>query len=104
MMFVGKMKSFLTKKRKSAKQSLLARLRWRMLLYPNSLCAKVLLYLRGNLLDIVPNCNISATWQSIMYGLELLKKSFKELEMSQHNWIPRQISLKVVTRCGRLRI
>ena len=77
MMFVGKMKSFLTKKRKSAKQALLAGLRWRMLLYPNSLCAKVLLYLRGNLPDIVPNCNISATWRSIMYGLELLKNHSK---------------------------
>ena len=79
MMFVGKMKSFLTKKRKSAKQALLARLRWRMLMYPNSLCAKVLLYLRGNLLDIVPNCNIFATWRSIMYGLELLKKIIQRI-------------------------
>ncbi|KAG2578479.1 hypothetical protein PVAP13_6NG214003 [Panicum virgatum] len=60
-------------------------------------------------MDIVFGGNISQTWRSIMYGLELLKKGIIQriggaLRYSGDNWIPREISLKVVTRCGRPRI
>ena len=54
-------------------QALLARHGWRLLLYPDSLCAKLLkakYYPRGNLLPTVFGGNISQTWRSIMYGLE----------------------------------
>ena len=58
-------------------QALLAKQAWRLLVYPNSLCAKVLkakYYPNGHILDIVFPQATSVNWQGIMHGLELLKK------------------------------
>jgi hypothetical protein len=58
-------------------QALLARQAWRLLHFPESLCARVLkakYYPAGNLLDTAFIQNTSQSWQGVMHGLELLKK------------------------------
>jgi hypothetical protein len=58
-------------------QALLARQAWRLLMKPNSLCARVLkakYYPNGALHDTVFTANASSTWQGVQHGLELLKK------------------------------
>ena len=58
-------------------QALLARQAWRLIAYPDSLCAQVLkarYYPAERLEDTVFSGNSSQTWQSIVHGLELLKK------------------------------
>ena len=57
-------------------QALLARQAWRLIQYPESLCAQVLrakYYPNGEITDTVFSGNASSTWQAIEYGLELLK-------------------------------
>ena len=58
-------------------QALLARQAWRLLVNTKSLCARVLkahYYPNGKLEDMAFSTNASQTWQSIIHGLELLKK------------------------------
>jgi hypothetical protein len=58
-------------------QALLARQAWRLIMFPDSLCAKELkarYYPNGDLTDTVFTGNPSSTWTAIAYGLELLKK------------------------------
>jgi hypothetical protein len=58
-------------------QAFLARQAWRLLEYPDSLCARLLksrYYPSGELTDTVFNQNTSPCWQGIAYGLELLKQ------------------------------
>ena len=68
-------------------QALLAKQAWRLLVFPDSLCAKVMkakYYPHGHLLDTVFPQVTSTTWQGIMHGLELLKKvSFGELSIAR---------------------
>jgi hypothetical protein len=57
-------------------QALLARQAWRLIQFPDSLCARLLkakYYPRGCLIDTVFNASASYTWQSLIHGLELLK-------------------------------
>jgi hypothetical protein len=58
-------------------QALLARQAWRLLAFPDSLCAHVLkvkYFPAGNLLDTTIASEASSTWRAIKFGLELLKK------------------------------
>jgi hypothetical protein len=58
-------------------QAMLARQAWRLIQFPDSLCAQPLkakYYPRGCLVDTAFCANASTTWQTIMHGLELLKK------------------------------
>jgi hypothetical protein len=58
-------------------QALLARQAWRLLKFPNSLCARLLkakYYPSGNLLDTAFIQQQSQSWQRVLHGLELLKK------------------------------
>ena len=51
---------------------------WRLLVFPDSFCAKVMkakYYPHGHLIDTVFPQATSLTWQGIMHGLELLKKA-----------------------------
>nr|TKW11301.1 hypothetical protein SEVIR_6G224500v2 [Setaria viridis] len=55
--------------------------------------------------------NVAATRRSIMYGPELEKKRILQrigngssIQIWRDNWIPREVSLKVVTKCRRPRI
>jgi hypothetical protein len=96
-------------------QALLARQTWRLIIYPNSLCARVLrakYYPRGNLLDTVAAGEASQTWRAIEYGLELLKKGVvwrvgdgASIRIWRDNWLPRPYSMKPIgsTRTCRLR-
>jgi hypothetical protein len=57
-------------------QALLAHQARRLLIYPNSLCARVLkskYFLQGNLLDMAPAGEASVTWRAIEHGVKLLR-------------------------------
>jgi hypothetical protein len=58
-------------------KALLARQAWRLIQFPDSLCARLLkarYYPYANLLDTAFIQNPSPTWQGISFGLDLLKK------------------------------
>ncbi|CAN6217321.1 unnamed protein product, partial [Urochloa humidicola] len=58
-------------------QAMLARQAWRLVAYPESLCARLLkakYYPRGQLIDTAFCSNPSQSWQGVMHGLELFKK------------------------------
>lgn len=58
-------------------QALLARQAWRLIEFPDSLCAKVLkakYYPHGSLIDTTFGPNASPAWRGIEHGLDLLKK------------------------------
>jgi hypothetical protein len=58
-------------------QALLARQAWRLIKFPDSLCAQLLksrYYPSGDLLDTAFIQNQSQTWQGVLHGLELLKE------------------------------
>jgi hypothetical protein len=89
-------------------QALLARQAWRLIQYPDSLCARLLkakYFPSANLLDTAFIQNASPTWQGIEFGLELLKKgaiwrigSGSSVRIFRDNWIPRIDAPKL---CGR---
>ena len=57
-------------------QALLAKQAWRLVVYPDSLCAKLMKAKycpQGHILDTVFPHATSVTWQCIAHGLELLK-------------------------------
>jgi len=95
-------------------QALLAKQAWRLLLYPNSLCAKLLkakYYPFGNLLDTSFPQNYSQVWKSIEHGLDLLKQgviwrvnSGNSIKIWRDNWIPRLDSLKISSPPKRSRV
>jgi hypothetical protein len=86
-------------------QALLACQAWRLLHFPESLCARVLkakYYPAGNLLDTAFIQNTSQSWQGVMHGLELLKKGAiwrvgcgSQIKIYRDNWIPRSDGMKV---------
>jgi hypothetical protein len=86
-------------------QALLARQAWRLIQYPDSLCARLLkarYYPTGDLLDTAFIQNQSQTWQGVLHGLELLKKgviwrigSGSKVKIFRDNWLPRQDAMKV---------
>jgi hypothetical protein len=58
-------------------QALLARQAWRLIQYPDSLCARLLrskYYPRGEIIDTIFIGDASPTWRGVEHGLELLKK------------------------------
>jgi hypothetical protein len=92
-------------------QALLARQAWRLIQFPDSLCARLLktrYFPRGCLVDTAFSSNASFTWQSIVYGLELLKQgiiwrvgSGSQIRIWRDPWIPRPHSYRVTSRRGR---
>lgn len=95
-------------------QAMLARQAWRLIQFPDSLCARSLkakYFPRASLVDTAFCSNASTTWQSIMHGLELLKKGIiwrvgngTQIRIWRDPWIPREPSLRVTTRQGRCRL
>jgi hypothetical protein len=83
-------------------QAMLARQAWRLIYFPNSLCAKLLkakYYPNGNLIDTAFCTNPSLTWQSILHGLDLLTQGViwhigngSQVRIWRDPWIPRGIS------------
>ena len=87
-------------------QALLARQAWRLLAYPDSLCARVLkakYFPKGKLLDSVLAGEASQTWRAIEYGLELLKLGVikrigdgRSTQIWRNNWLSRGHGLKPI--------
>jgi hypothetical protein len=80
-------------------QALLARQAWRLIQYPDTLCAQLLkakYYPNGCLTDTVFTGNGSSTWHAIEHGLELLKQGViwrvgngASIRAWRDPWIPR---------------
>ena len=91
-------------------QALLAKQAWRLVVNPDSLCAKVVkakYYPQGLILDIVFPLSASLPWQALMHGLELLKlgviwivRDGSNINIWRDNWLPRYPGLKL--RQGRV--
>ena len=91
-------------------QALLARQAWRLLQFPDSLCARLLksrYYPSGNLVDTAFIHNQSQTWQGIVHGLELLKEGIiwrigtgDHVKIFRDNWLPRPDAMKLDGKRG----
>jgi hypothetical protein len=91
-------------------QDLLACQAWRVIQFPDSLCATLLrakYFLNGELVDTVFPTNASPMWWSIEYGPELLKKgivwrvgSGAKIQIWRDSWLPRATSRKKCLKCG----
>jgi hypothetical protein len=87
-------------------QAMLARQAWRLVVSPDSFCAKVLTakyYPDGKLLDRAPAGDASQTWRAIEHGLELLKQGVinrigdgRFTQIWRDNWLPRGYGLKPI--------
>jgi hypothetical protein len=94
-------------------KALLARQAWRLIQYPNSLCAWILqakYYPNGELVDTAFQRDVP-TWKAIEHGLELVKKgiiwhirSGTKVNIWRDPWISRQPSFKISLKKGRSRI
>jgi hypothetical protein len=81
-------------------QALLARQAWRLIQYPDSLCARVLkarYYPRGELIDTAFPGDAALTWRAIEQGLDLLKQGIisrvgdgSKIQVWRDSWIPRR--------------
>lgn len=95
-------------------QALLARRAWRLIVKPDSLCARLLkarYYLDGKIEDTVFSGNASSSWTTICHGLVLLKKGFygelatvRALGCGEIAGFPGPFLYKPVTMQGRCRI
>ena len=95
-------------------QALLAKQAWRLIEYPDSLCAKVLrakYYPNGPLVDTVFTGNASSTWKANEFGLELLTKGIiwrmgdgATVPIWRDPWIPRGTSCRPITPKRRCRL
>jgi hypothetical protein len=83
-------------------RALLAKQVWRLLLEPESLCARVLrarYYPDGKLLNAKQKSGSSYTWQSILAGLDCFKKR-SQINIWEDSWVPASHNLKVLTPRG----
>uniref|UniRef100_A0A0A8ZPW8 Reverse transcriptase zinc-binding domain-containing protein n=1 Tax=Arundo donax TaxID=35708 RepID=A0A0A8ZPW8_ARUDO len=91
--------------------AMLARQAWRILVFPDTLCAQVLRakYFPGkSILEAAARGGISYTWRSILKGVQLLKEGLiwrigngSSVDIWRDPWIPRNHTRKVITsRCG----
>jgi hypothetical protein len=88
-------------------QAMLAKQAWRLLEYPNSLCARLhraIYYPNGNLLDTVFSDNSSAVWKGIEHGLQLVKMGAiwrigdgSKVRTWRDPWIPRGHDQRPIT-------
>ena len=95
-------------------QALLAKQAWRLVVNPDSLCAKAVkakYYPQGLILDIVFPLSASLPWQALMHGLELLKlgviwvvRDGSNINIWRDNWLPRHSGLKITARKSRTRM
>ena len=95
-------------------QALLARQAWRLVAYPDSLCARVLkakYFPNGELIVTVFPSDSSPSWKGIEFGLELLKKGIiwrvgngDKIQIWRDNWIPKDSLLKITGKRTRCRL
>jgi hypothetical protein len=86
-------------------QALLARMAWRLIQKPNTLCARTLkakYYPHGNILDTVFSGDPSQVWKGVEFGLDLLKKGIINrigngcnTQITRDQWIPRASGFKI---------
>jgi hypothetical protein len=84
-------------------QALLARQVWRLVEFPDSLCAQLLkakYYPNGDLLDTSFPSQTSPTWKALLHCLELIKRGAiwrvadgTRIKIWRHQWLPRGWSL-----------
>jgi hypothetical protein len=89
-------------------QALPARQAWRLIQFPDSLCARLLkarYYPSCDLLDTAFIQNQSQSWQGVVHGLELLKRGViwriglgTKVKIFRDNWLPRSDGMKVEGR------
>lgn len=94
-------------------QALLAKQAWRLIQYPDTLCAQILkakYFPNGSLIDTVFTGNGSSTWHAIEYRLKLLKLGViwrvgngSQIRTWRDPWIPRDASLFPISEQGRCR-
>ncbi|KAM0876387.1 hypothetical protein ACQ4PT_036201 [Festuca glaucescens] len=94
-------------------QALLAKQAWRLLVNPESPCARLLkskYYPNGNLVDTVFTGNSSAVWKGVEYGLELLKRGIvwrvgtgTQIRVWRDPWIPREPTHRPISLRGECR-
>jgi hypothetical protein len=99
---------------KSLNKALLAKQAWRLIQYPESLCAKLLkakYYPHTELVDAVFPSDASQTWKLIVYGLELLKEgiiwrvgSGSKIQIWRDLWIDRGPSRRFTMKRTRTRL
>jgi len=87
-------------------QAFLAKQAWRLIEFPDSLCAKLMkakYYPNGDLLDTAFPLQSSPAWKAIMHGLDLLKKGViwrvadgTKIKIWRHHWLPRAWSLSTI--------
>lgn len=95
-------------------QALLARQAWRLLIRPESRCARLLkakYYPNGRFEDMVFSGNTSSTWTTISHGLDLLKKGLigrvgdgTKIRAFRDSWIPIPYSFTPISPQGRCRV
>jgi hypothetical protein len=91
--------------------AMLARQAWRMLVNPESLCARVLkakYFPETSILEAKPVSGMSYTWQSILKGLDLLKEGVvwrvgdgTDIRIWSDPWLPREGAAQPITPRGR---
>jgi hypothetical protein len=99
---------------KKFNQALLARQAWRLIQFPDSLCARLLkarYYPNRDIVDTVFPSDASPTWKGVERGLELAKKGIvwriglgSKVQAWRDLWINREPSRKITMRKGRARI
>jgi hypothetical protein len=87
--------------------AMLSRQVWRLMENPDSLCAKLLkakYYPNTDVLQALPQENMSYTWRSILHGVELVKEGIiwrigngESVNIWTDPWIPRAWSRRIVT-------
>jgi hypothetical protein len=95
-------------------QALVARQAWRLIQFPESLCARLLrakYYPHGELIDTVFPGDVSLSWRGIKHGLTLVKKGIiwwvragNKIQIWRDSWILRPPSFKISLKKGRSRI
>jgi hypothetical protein len=91
--------------------AMLARQGWRMLINPESLCARVLkawYFPNTSILEAMPARGISYSWRTILKGISLLKESLiwrtgdgTNVNIWSDAWLPREGSRQPVTPIGQ---
>lgn len=87
--------------------AMLARQAWRLLIFPNTLCAQVLrakYFADKNILEVSAKAGVSYTWRSILKGVKLIKEGIiwrigdgSSVNIWKDPWILRNVSRRVIT-------
>jgi hypothetical protein len=91
-------------------KALLGKQGWRLLVNPDSLCAKVLkgkYYPNSDFLSATRKKHASETWRAILFGREVLRKGAikrvgpgTSVDIWKDNWLPSAVQMKPLVRLG----